>query len=70
VTNTQSGRVGLWLYQIGDRQVFDNFEVSATTFVPVDESEAKAQKSQSYDYKAPDLPAAQDWVLVLEQVKK
>ena len=30
----------------------------------------KGQKSQSYDYKAPDLPSPQDWVLVLERVKK
>jgi len=31
---------------------------------------AKGQKSQSYDTKAPDLPSPQDWVLVLERVKK
>jgi len=30
----------------------------------------KDQKSQGYDYQAPDLPSPQDWVLVLERVKK
>jgi len=69
IQNKTAGRVGLWLYQPGV-QKFDNFEVSATTFVPVDENEAKGQKPQSYDYKAPDLPSPQDWVLVLERVKE
>ena len=35
----------------------------------LDESEAKGQKAQSYDYQAPDLPSPQDWVLVLEKVE-
>jgi len=69
IQNKTAGKVGLWVYQPGVQR-FDNFEVSATTFVPVDENEAKGQKSQSYDYKAPDLPSPQDWVLVLERVKK
>jgi len=69
VQNKTAGKAGLWVYQPGEQKL-DNFEVSATTFVPVDENEAKGQNSQSYDYKAPDLPSPQDWVLVLERVKK
>lgn len=33
-------------------------------------SSVKGQNPQSYDYKTPELPSPQDWVLVLERVKK
>ena len=35
VSNTTRGKVGVWLFQIGDRQEYDNFEVSHTQFGPV-----------------------------------
>ena len=34
VSNTAPGKTGLWLYQIGDRQEYDNFEVSPAEFAP------------------------------------
>ena len=70
VSNKTAGKTGLWFFQIGQQQEFDNFEVSATTPVPAEASTAKGQKSPTGDYKAPDLPSPQDWVLVLERVKK
>jgi hypothetical protein len=36
VRNTKPGKAGLWLFQIGDRQEFGNFELSATKFTPVE----------------------------------
>jgi len=44
--------------------------IAKNIVVPADENQAKGQKPQGYDYKAPDLPSPQDWVLVLERVKK
>jgi len=34
VANTSAGKTGLWLYQIGELQQFDNFQLSATRFDP------------------------------------
>lgn len=71
VSNVASGPVGLWLYQIGDRQEFGNFELSRAQFLPV-QAETKQQGHTllwSDVYKAPGLPSPQDWVLVLERVK-
>lgn len=60
VSNTVSGKTGLWLYQIGERQTFGKFEVS-----PLDaESSAGATTGL---YLAPDLPSPQDWILVLRR---
>ena len=33
-------------------------------------TEVTVKSSKTYDYKAPDLPSPQDWVLVLERIKK
>jgi hypothetical protein len=66
VRNTTAGKTGLWFYQIGEQQAFDNFAVSETTFTP---KQAKdSGKAPSADYTMPDLPSPQDWVLVLEKV--
>jgi hypothetical protein len=35
VANATPGKTGLWLYQVGERQEYDNFEVSRTEFAPV-----------------------------------
>jgi len=71
VGNTTPGKTGLWLFQIGERQEFGRFAVSATPFdppkVPI---EARLSGVIRIDeYHAPDLPSPQDWVLVLERVK-
>jgi hypothetical protein len=35
VENTQRGKVGVWLYQIGDRQQYDRLELSRLQFNPI-----------------------------------
>ncbi len=72
VGNVTSGKVGLWLFQIGDRQEFGNFELSHAQFAPPKhEAEERVQRMiWSDEYKAPPLPSPQDWVLVLERVKQ
>ncbi len=60
VTNTASGKTGLWFYQIGEQQAFGKFEVSP---VAIDSGQA----ASTGEYLAPDLPSPQDWVLVLER---
>jgi hypothetical protein len=58
--------------QIGERQKYDNFEVSPEQFAPV----KRAAKTPgpfllwSGEEKTPPLPSPQDWVLVLERVKQ
>ena len=69
IRNTEAGKAGLWLFQIGEKQAFDNFEVSATTFTPRKAGAPKTQKAPTVDYAAPNLPSPQDWVLVLEKVQ-
>lgn len=80
VANRTAGKAGLWLYQIGDRQEFDDFAVSRTRFAPAErEAPKRAPPSPSEGhgaevtrlhtdrYAAPRLPSPQDWVLVLER---
>jgi hypothetical protein len=75
VGNTTAGKAGLWLYQIGDRQEFDNFALSRARFAPVVREGAScavgADATPLYtdEYAAPSLPSPQDWVLVMERVK-
>jgi len=68
IENTKPGRVGVWLYQIGKRQQYDNFAVSRTLFV---EPDAPAPRNRFVvrggDFVAPPVPSPQDWVLVLER---
>jgi len=68
VRNAKGGKAGLWFYQIGEKQAFDNFEVSATTFTPAVAGATEDRKAPTADYTAPNLPSPQDWVLVLEKV--
>ncbi len=65
-------------YQIGDRQEFDNFELSRTPLVLPKLAEkalssagrdAKTTFLPSDEYRTPNVPSPQDWVLVLERVK-
>lgn len=69
VGNTAAGRTGLWLFQIGERQEFGGFAVSATPFEPPDGAVEAGRGTAIWtdEYHAPDLPSPQDWVLVLER---
>jgi hypothetical protein len=72
VANTTAGKSGLWLFQIGERQEFGNFAVSATPFDPpkgADEGNS-AHVIWTDEYHAPDLPSPQDWVLVLDRRRR
>jgi hypothetical protein len=62
VDNTTPGKAGVWLYQIGDRQEFDNFRLSRTHFMPMAD-----HVLTSDDGVGPNVPSPQDWVLVLER---
>lgn len=71
--NVTSGKAGVWHFQVGDRQEFGNFELSGTPFTPgkIDNNREMAESViNSSEYRAPRLPSPQDWVLVLERVKK
>jgi len=69
VSNVKAGNVGLWFYQIGDRQDFDNFEVSPARLAPV--QRGANEQAQTFIWSgegnAPPVPSPQDWVLVLER---
>lgn len=71
VGNTTAGQTGLWLFQIGERQEFGRFAVSATPFDPPKRPIEAGRPGVIWteDYHAPDLPSPQDWVLVLERFK-
>jgi hypothetical protein len=71
VGNVKKGKTGLWLFQIGERQEFGRFAVSATPFdPPKGPVEAKSPGViRTDEYHAPNLPSPQDWVLVLERLK-
>lgn len=59
--NTAPGAVGVWLFQIGERQEFRDFK--ASRFL----GRLPENAIFSDAYIAPRLPSPQDWVLVLER---
>jgi len=69
VRNLTPGKVGLWLYQIGEQQEYGAFELSRTRFTPpaTVTVEPAAAMAWSGDYRAPSVPSPQDWVLVMER---
>ncbi len=71
VDNLAGGKTGLWLYQIGDRQEYDEFKLSRTRFETVQRGPGGRLYPLLWadEYHAPPLPSPQDWVLVLERVK-
>ena len=70
VANLSSGKAGLWLYQIGERQEYGNFELSQTSFAPTKlDAAGQVHRVASDEFKVPGVPSPQDWVLVLERVK-
>jgi hypothetical protein len=73
VSNLAAGKAGVWLFQVGERQAYDNFELSQTPFAPSKlerEEIGKVRRVVSHQFKAPNVPSPQDWVLVLERVKR
>ena len=71
VGNVKKGKTGLWLFQIGGRQEYENFELSQTPFTPmVLEAAGKVSRAGSDQFRAPNVPSPPDWVLVLERSKK
>ena len=71
VSNVSSGKAGVWLYQVGERQEYDNFELSPTPFAPSKlDAIDQVHRVVSDEFKAPNVPSPQDWVLVLERVKR
>jgi hypothetical protein len=70
VSNVSPGKAGLWLFQIGERQQYDNFELSRTIFTPTKpDAIGTVHRMVSGEFKAPNVPSPQDWVLVLERLK-
>jgi hypothetical protein len=69
VGNLTSGKAGVWLYQVGDRQEFGNFEMSRARFAPTRVEPKNALSGPADAYHPPQLPSPQDWVLVLEKSK-
>ena len=77
-SNTTSGKAGLWLFQIGDLQEYDNLELSRTPLVLPKLPEkalssvgrdAKTTFLPSDEYTTPNVPSPQDWVLVMQRVE-
>jgi hypothetical protein len=70
VGNKIAGKAGLWLFQIGDRQEFSNFELSRAKFAPQKGVHGKSVLPVVFsdEYKSPAVPSPQDWVMVLERV--
>ncbi len=71
VGNTTAGKTGLWMFQIGERQEFGRFAISATPFDPPPGSIEAGLPGviRTDEYHAPDLPSPQDWILVLERFR-
>ena len=76
VRNHDRGRVGLWFFQIGNRQEFGDFRVSRTAIEPPAAGPGEAgtlppgvASVPAAAHRAAPLPCPQDWVLVLERVK-
>ena len=71
VGNVKEGKTGLWSFQIGERQEFGRFAVSATPFDPPKGPVEVGLPGvlRTGEYHALNLPSPQDWVLVLERLK-
>ncbi len=68
VSNVTSGKVGV--RHGGERQAYDNFEVSKEHFAPAKRDPNKPSVFYLWPGgSSPPLPSPQDWVLVLERVK-
>ena len=72
IKNVQAGKTGLWHSDIGQPQQYTNFQVSMTPFAVFPEESETPQQFliRSGEDVAPATPSPQDWVLVLERVKR
>ena len=70
VGNTLAGKTGVWLFQIGDRQEYDTFELSRTLWTPPKEAAIQPATAMAWsgEYQVPNVPSPQDWVLVFERL--
>jgi len=59
----KSGKVGLWHYQVGGRQNYDNFKV-----MDIPNREAGMRYLMASTLNIERVPSPQDWVLVMEKV--
>ncbi|MBM4019739.1 MAG: DUF4038 domain-containing protein, partial [Planctomycetes bacterium] len=70
VTNVTRGKTGLWLFQVGERQEYGNFGLSQTPFAPTKlDTAGKVHRVASDEFRAPNVPSPQDWVLVMEKAE-
>ena len=71
IQNTTPGEVGLWHFQIGDHQEFDNFKFSRSRFLPrvTAANHKSAILVYGGNFDATPAPSPQDWVLVMQRVK-
>lgn len=71
VSNVAAGKTGLWLYQVGETQEYQAFDMSRTPFAApkAPASEPAVAMAWSGEYRVPRAPSPQDWVLVLERDK-
>jgi len=71
VGNTLPGKTGVWLFQIGDRQEYDTFELSRTLWTPPKEAAIRPAPAMAWsgEYQVPNVPSPQDWILVFERLK-
>ena len=71
IGNVKSGKAGLWLSDVGERQQYDNFGLSRTRFAPVEIENLDPSRHliRPGEDVAPPTPSPQDWVLVLEREK-
>jgi hypothetical protein len=69
LASVSSGRSGVWMFRIGDRQEFDDFKVSnARLGVPPLARTQNVSWITGDTQRIASLPCPQDWALVLERV--
>ncbi len=61
----KSGKLGLWHYQVGDQQKYDNFKV-----VDIPNRKAGVRYLMDSSLNIERVPSPQDWVLVLERIDR
>jgi hypothetical protein len=71
VGSVSAGKAGIVLSQIGERQDYDDFELSRTPFVPATlDATGDVRRVRSADFRTPNVPSPRDWVLVMERARQ
>lgn len=71
IKNLDSGKVGLWRTDIGITQIYSNFIVSKTDYIPpIIQQDSQYHINRTGEDIAEPIPSPQDWVLVLENVEQ